>query len=184
MKKNYISMLTGKNICCLVSAVLLMVAFVNFAQAQTYQAFVQKRVGQIRVEVAAIEKGASKYTKTTKDVEGISLEGTEATYFYSGKDLKKITAKMYGETYNATAELYYQNGELLFAFVKRNQYDTQIGLEKPPKVVRTEEQRFYFRSDGELIRLLVGKKELKSGDEKYDELKDEIISISSKLKDS
>lgn len=184
MKRNFISILTGRNICCLVSAVLLMVAFVSSAQAQTYEAFVQKRVGQIRVEVAAIEKGASKYKKTTKDVEGISLEGTEATYFYSGNDLKKITAQMYGETYNATAELYYQNGELLFAFVKHNRYDTQIGVNPPPKVARTEEQRFYFGSDGELIRLLVGKKELKSGDERYVELNDEILSISGKLKNS
>jgi len=51
------------------------------------------------------------------------------------------------------------------------------------KVVRTEEQRFYF-AGGELIQLLIGKKELKSNDEKYLQLKDEIISISSKLKDS
>ena len=177
-------MLTGKSICYLISAGLLMFAFAYSAQAQTYEAFVQKRVGQIRVEVAAIEKGASKYKKTTKDVESISLEGTEATYFYSGKNLKKITTKMYGETYNATGEFYYQNGELIFAFVKHNQYDTQIGMNPPPKVVRTEEQRFYFGSDSELIRLLVGKKELKSGDERYDELKDEIIDISEKLKDS
>lgn len=183
MKRNFISILTGKDICCLVSAILLMVAFVYSAQAQTYEAFVQKRVGQIRVEVAAIEKGASKYTKTTKDVEGISLEGTEATYFYSGKTLKKITTKMYGETYNATGEFYYQNGELIFAFVKRNQYDTQIGRDTPPKVTGSEEQRFYF-AGGELIRLLVGKKELKSGDERYAGLKDEIISVSSKLKES
>ncbi|MGI9055980.1 MAG: hypothetical protein ACR2F2_09290 [Pyrinomonadaceae bacterium] len=184
MKINFISILTGKNIYYSVSAVLLMFAFVNPVQAQTYEAFVQKRVGQIRVEVNAINKDAGKYKKTTKSVEEISLEGTEATYFHSGKDLKKITAKMYGETYNATAELYYKNGELLFAFVKRNQYDTQIGMDTPPKVTGSEEQRFYFRSDGELIRLLVGKKELKSGDERYTDLKDEIINISGKLKDS
>lgn len=184
MKRNFISNLMGKNICCSVSAVLLMFAFVYSTQAQTYGAFVEKRVGEIRVEVAAIEKGASKYKKTTKDVEGISLEGAKATYFHSGNDLKKITAKMYGETYNSTSEFYYQNGKLIFAFVKRNQYDTQIGLDIPPKFVRSEEQRFYFRSDGELIRLLVGKKELKFGDERYAELMDEIISVSNKLKDS
>ena len=51
----------------------------------------------------------------------------------------------------------------------------------PPKVVRTEEQRFYF-AGGELIRLLVGKKELKSGDERYAELKDGIVDTSGKLK--
>jgi len=72
---------------------------------------------------------------------------------------------------------------LIFAYLKRSHYDTQIGADKPPKVVRAEEQRFYF-ADGNLIRLLVGKKELKSGDERYSELNDEIVSISSKLRDS
>ncbi len=143
----------------------------------------EKEIVKIRAEVAAIEKGAAKYKKTTKNVEGISLEGTEATYFYSGKNLKKITTKIYGETYNATGEFYYENGELIFAFVKHNQYDTQIGMDPPPKAARIEEQRFYF-TNGELIRLLVGKKELKSGNERYAELKDEIISISGTLKDS
>ncbi|MCY7375598.1 MAG: hypothetical protein LH472_06460, partial [Pyrinomonadaceae bacterium] len=138
---------------------------------------------KIRAEVAAINKGAAKFTKTTKNVEDIALEGTEATYYHSAGNLKKITAKMFGETYNATGEFYYADGELIFAFIKRNQYDTQIGVNPPPKVVRAEEQRFYF-AGGELIRLLVGKKELKSADERYAELKNGIVDISSKLKDS
>jgi hypothetical protein len=148
MKRNFITTLNGKIIYFLFLGIFTTLIWTNSAYAQT-----EKEIVKIRTEVAAINKGASKYKKATKDVEGISLEGTEATYFYSGKTLKKTTAKMYGETYNSTGEFYYQNGELIFAFVKRNQYDTQIGLEKPPKVVRTEEQRFYFRSDGELIRL-------------------------------
>jgi len=183
MKSN-ILILTGKNICCLVLAILLLFALINSAQAQTYQAYVEKRVSQIRAEVNAINKDAAKYKKTTKNVEDISLEGTDATFFHSAKDLKKITAQMFGETYNATSEFYYENGKLIFAFVKRNQYDTQIGVNPPPKVVSTEERRFYFRSDDELIRLLVGKKELKPVGENYSQLKNEIINISSKLKDS
>ena len=159
----------------LISFALMFIA-ANAAQAQT-----EKQILKIRAEVAAIEKGAAKFTKTTKDVEGISLEGAEATYFYSGGDLKKITTKMFGETYNATGEFYYQNGELIFAFVKRNHYDTQIGMDPPPKVTRIEEQRFYF-ANGELIRLLVGKNELKAGIERYVELKDEIVDVSTQLK--
>lgn len=184
MKRNFISTLTGKNICVCLSVVLVLFASVNSASAQTYEAFTSKRISEIRAEVNAINKNAAKYTKKTRDIEGISLEGTEATYYFSGKNLQKITAKMYGETYNATCELYYKNGELLFAFVKRSEYDTQVGADTPPKVVRTEEQRFYFRSGDELIRMLVGAKELKRGDEKYSELKDEIINIASKLKNS
>jgi len=167
-----------KSICFLLTAIFLTFIAADSAQAQT-----EKEVVKIRAEVAAINKGISKYTKTTKDVEDVSLEGTEATYYHSAKVLKKITAKMFGETYNATSEFYYSNGELIFAFVKRNRYDTQVGMDAPPKVVSSEEQRFYF-AGGELIRMLIGKKELKSGSEKYSELKDEIIDISGKLKDS
>ena len=168
----------NNSVCFLLSSVLLTFILAISAPAQT-----EKEILKIRAEVAAINKGASKYTKTTRNVEDISLEGTEATYFHSGSDLKKITAKMYGETYNSTGEFYYRNGELIFAFVKHNRYDTQIGMDAPPKVVSSEEQRLYF-ADNELIRLLVGKKELKSGNERYVELKDEIINISGKLKDS
>lgn len=170
--------LITNSICFLLSAIFLTLTAADSAQAQT-----EKEIVKIRAEVAAINNGAAKYAKSTKSVEDVSLEGTEATYYHSGKNLKKITAKMYGETYNATSEFYYWNGELIFAFVKRNRYDTQIGMDTPPKVVSSEEQRFYF-AGGELIRLLVGKKELKSDDERYSELKDEIISISGKLKDS
>jgi hypothetical protein len=97
--------------------------------------------------------------------------------------LKKITAEMFGETFNATGEFYYRDGKLIFAYLKRNKYDTQIGLGTPPKVISVEEQRFYF-ADGELLRLLVGKKELKSASKRFSELKDEITSISDKLKNT
>jgi hypothetical protein len=159
------------------SAALLMI-FVSSIFAQT-----DKQITAIRAEVAAINKAAAKYTKKTKNVEEISLEGTEATYFVSGKGLKKVVAKIYGETYNSTGEFYYSGEDLIFAFIKFNKYDTQIGMNPPPKVVRTEDQRFYF-TGGDLIRLLLGKKELLPNDERYDELKNGTIDTSKKLKEA
>lgn len=170
--------LLSKSICFLLSAIFVTFIFADSAQAQT-----EKKIVKIRSEVAKTNKGVSKYTKTTKDVDGIALEGTQATYYSSAKKVRKITAEMYGETYKTTAEFYYADGELIFAYLKRNQYDTQIGEAKTPNVTLVEEQRYYF-ADDDLIRLLVGKEELKSDDEKYSKLKDEIISISTKLKDS
>lgn len=156
-------------------AVLIFLANSNiFAQTE-------KEIAQIRAEVKTINKSAAKYKKETRDVEGISLEGTEATYYVSGKGLKKISAKMYGETYNATVEIYYSGEEMIFAFVKENRYDTQIGMTPPPKIVRSDERRFYF-SGGNPIRVLSGKKELKSTDENYDEYKQQIDEIAGKLK--
>ncbi len=123
---------------------LLSAIFLTFIAANSAFAQTEKEIVKIRAEVAAIEKGAAKFTKTTKDVEGVSLEGTEATYFYSKGDLRKITAKMYGETYNATGEFYYRDGEMIFAFLKHNQYDTQIGLDTPPKVASHRGTKILF----------------------------------------
>lgn len=156
------------------SIVLTFIGTVS-AQSQT-----EKDIVEIRSQVAAINKGAAKYKKVTKDVDDISLEGAEATYYRSGEDLKKITTRMYGETYKATGEFYYRDGKLIFGYIRHSQYDTQIGLSKPVKVIRVEDQRYYFK-DGELIKLTVGKKTLKSGSEKHSQLKDQIIDISGKL---
>jgi hypothetical protein len=143
----------------------------------------EKQITAIRAEVAAINKAAAKYTKKTKNVDDISLEGTEATYYVSGKGLKKIVARMYSEGSNSTGEFYYQGEELIFAFVKYNKYDQPLNAKRTPKVVKTEEQRFYF-AGGDLIRLLIGKKELKPTDERYDELKNETVGTSDQLKKS
>ena len=117
---------------------ILCTAISTFAQSA-------EQIAQIRAEVNSINKNAKKYTKKTKDVDDVSLEGTKATYFSSGKGLMKISAKMYGETYNASGEFYYQGEELIFAYLKFNRYDTQIGLDKPVKIVKVEEKRFVFR---------------------------------------
>lgn len=156
-----------------------------FLVTATANAFAQteKEIIKIRAEVAAINKDVSKYKKTTKNVEGISLEGTEATYYFAAADLRKVTAEIYGESFNATGEFYYRGGDLIFAFIKNRKYDQPARPNRTPKITRTEEQRFYF-AGGELIRLLAGKKELKSVDEKYSELKKEIIGISKALKES
>lgn len=165
-----------KKFFCFASFAVLVFLVNSNVFAQT-----EKEIAQIRAEVSKINKSPRAYKKETRDVEGISLEGTEATYFVSGKGLKKIAAKMYGETYNASVEIYYSGEEMIFAFMKENRYDTQIGMTPPPKVVRSEERRFYF-SGGNLIQMLNGKKEMKTADEKYDEYKQQIEEIAEKLK--
>lgn len=162
----------------LIWMISIIAIFAGAAFAQT-----AKQIAGIRAEVAAIDKAAKKYKKKTKDVDGISLEGTQATYFTSGKGLKKITAKLYGETFNASAELYYQGEEVIFIYFKMNKYDTQIGMDPPPKVVRVEAERYYF-AGGELIRLLKGKKELKATDEEYSEMKQGILEMEKGLKEA
>ena len=142
---------------------------------------VDKRIADVQRKVAAINKNAARYTKTKRDVLGASTEGGEASYFHKGKELKKITAKIYGETYNAVAELYFETGQPVFYYFKLNRYDTQIGLSKPVKIVKVEEERYYF-AGAEMIKVMFGKKVIKETDEKYAEMRDGILKLSDDLR--
>ena len=146
-----------------ITAVLFVLTFASLANAQT-----DKRVGDVRREVAAINSRAAKYTRTTKDVTGISTEGAEATLFHSGSEIKKIVARIYGETFKGVSEFYFRNGKLIFEYDRINRYDTQIGLRRPVKIVRVEQYRSYF-DDGKMFRLLLGGKVIKTGSDEFAE---------------
>lgn len=155
------------------------IALIIFAAPHAAQT--SKQIASIRAEVNLINKSASKYQKKTLPVEGVSLEGTEATYFTSGRGLKKITAKIYGETFRSTAELYYSGEELIFAYRRLERYDTHVAMNPPPKVVRVEETRLY-RAGDKTIRILSGKTQLKTGDIKFTEAEYELIELADLLK--
>lgn len=148
---------------------------------KTCFAQVEKSVTEIRKRVATINKSLPAYARGTKNIEGISTEGAEATLYNSGKGLKKIVAEIYGETFKAAGDFYYQDEKLIFAYFRLNRYDTQIGLSKPVKVVKVEEKRLYF-ADGEMIKLLVGKYLVKPGSKQWEESKDDILRLSEQLK--
>lgn len=162
---------------------LLILTIVIIFGSQIAFAQTTKQVSAIRKEVDLINKSAKKFTKTTKDVEGISLEGTEATYFSSGKSLRKITAKSYGETFRATTELYYQADKLIFVYRKFHSYDTQIGMNPPPKVVSTKESRFYF-ANGKMIKFLNGKVSVKNTTKFWEDSSSETTQMSQKFLDA
>ncbi len=145
-----------------------------FAQAD-------KQIVAIRAEVNLINKNAPKYQKSTKDIDGLSLEGTRATYFTSGKGLKKITAKIYGETFRATTELFYSGEEMIFAFQRLERYDTHVAADPPPKVASIVETRVYFANAG-AIRVLRGTKRLLKSDVLFEEAEMEMRELSDMLK--
>ena len=162
---------------------LLIVTIATFIATQTVFAQTEKQVAAIRNEVNLINRNAKSYKKTKKDVEGISLEGTEATYFVSGRGLHKITARIYGESYRATTALYYQGEELIFAYEQFSHYDTQIGMTPPPKVVSVKETRFYFVG-GKMIKLLVGKIRVKKTAKEWVDSESEMTETARKLKEA
>jgi len=155
---------------------LLIVIFSTFFAVHEAAAQTEKQITAIRNDVNLINKNAKNYDKTTKDIDGISLEGTEATYFASGRGVKKVIVNSFGETYKATTELYFGGEELIFAFQKFSQYDTQIGLDKPVKVVKVTEQRLYF-SGGKLIRFLEGKTNVKKTLKRWSDREAEIRAL-------
>lgn len=127
---------------------------------------VEEQVARIRAEVEAIHRDAGTFETRTVEVEDVALEGAEATCYSSGERLRKVTARLWGETWKATLELFYLEGDLVFAFRRTSRYDSQIGLETPPKVAAVEERRSYF-SGGSLIRLLAGREAVAPGSEAF-----------------
>ena len=138
-------------------------------------------ISEIRAEVGKINADLPTYAKRVKTALGVSLEGAEATYYHGGKNLKRVSAKLYGETYNAVLDLYYRGDVLFFAYQKLNRYDTQIGMQPPPKVVRSEEKRLYFSADG-LAVLKIGQTDVKQEDIRWREAEEEIVEVADRLK--
>lgn len=138
----------------------------------------QSQIAGIRTEVAAINKNISKYKLAKKNVDEISLEGTEATFYSAKRNLKKIAAKIYGETYNAVVDIYYEGDKPIFIYQRLNKYDKPFNLS--PKTVEIEETRVYLINE-KIVKLLVGKKELKFADQKFNEIKADFDELSRKL---
>jgi hypothetical protein len=101
----------------------------------------------IRLQYAAINRKAAKYRKVKKELRGFSTEGGELVAYLSGPAIVKITATFFGEMGRATDEFYYSNDKLIFVFRKQSHYRAPLS----GKVVRTTENRYYFKDD-KLIR--------------------------------
>lgn len=119
-------------------------------------------ISSIRRRYAAINKNLTKYRVVKKELSGFSTEGGELTAYFDGPDVVKIAATFNGETNRWFEEFYYLNGKLMFVFRKQEVYDRPMG-----KVVKTNENRFYFNND-ELIRWVNEHgKEVAAGDSEY-----------------
>ena len=95
--------------------------------------------------------------------------------------MKKISVKIYGETYRATAELYYSGEALIFAYQRLQRYDTHIAMKPPPKVVKILETRVYYNG-AKAIRVIQGKKLTPKTEAAFDEAVLEMTELSDTLK--
>ena len=130
----------------------VVVVIVLFGVLASYEAKAQGAQGPdpiqaIRQQYAAINRGAARYKKVKKELLGFSAEGGELVAFTRGPSIVKLTATFYGEMGRATDEFYYANDKLIFIYRKHSHYNRPL----TGKVVRTIENRFYFKDD-KLIR--------------------------------
>jgi hypothetical protein len=105
-------------------------------------------ITRIRAEYAAIQREAPRYRRTTHDVWNFSLEGGELRGFFRGSELRKLSARLYGETWQGIDEFYFADGEPIFIHTVQERYRGMFG---EGGVQATIEHRYYF-DRGRLIR--------------------------------
>ena len=144
----------------LVRAVLLLFAVAGGTalpalgqQAVTATSGSPAAIARIRAEFAAIEREAPTYRQTTHELHGFSLEGGELTGFYRGRELRKLHAHLYGETWQGTEEYYFADGRLIFIHTVQERYEMPFA--ENGRVLWKIEHRFYF-DEGRLIRRIRG----------------------------
>jgi hypothetical protein len=129
-----------------ISVVVVVVLFGVLASSEA-KAQGSDPIQTIRQQYAAINRNAAKYRKVKKELLGFSAEGGELVAYLSGPSIVKITTTFFGEIGRATDEYYYSNDKLIFVYRKHSHYSGQL----TGKVVRTTENRYYFKDD-KLIR--------------------------------
>ncbi len=75
-----------------------------------------------------------------------TAEGGEATYYYSGNDLEKITLRNYGETFQQLAEYYLLNGQLSFVFERSYRYNRPIYYDSAAMKANDDAETFDFNA--------------------------------------
>lgn len=142
-----------------VSGLLCVLGAIVVAQAGDLT--VERKVNAIRHRYDEIERSLGRCKQVERDVFGESAEGGALTGYFSGKSLRKLEAKFYGETGQATEEYYFWNDQLFFVLRVVSRYDKPLS-----GVVKSKSpERFYF-AEGALIRWLdPGEKEVPAGPE-------------------
>ncbi|HKR58634.1 MAG TPA: hypothetical protein VJS64_02785 [Pyrinomonadaceae bacterium] len=133
-------------------------------------------LGVIRQQYRTINSRSPKYRQVKKDLEGYSTEGGELVAYFEGAAIVKLAAQFYGECGRAAEEYYYQDGHLIFVFRKDSYYSKCL----TGKVVKVEEQRFYF-NNGALITWINEKGKRVIAGEEFAKKEEEYLSSSREL---
>ena len=103
----------------------------------------------IRAVVDSVDRNVGRYRQTTHNLFGFSLEGGEVRGFYEATQLRKLTARHYGESFRMTETYYFAGGEPVFVYIVRERYSRPMS----GRVVARGEMRFYL-AGGQPIRII------------------------------
>ena len=127
----------------------LLACLFGAASVRTGASPIEDQVKAIRQQYAQIESGLAACRQVKRDLPDESAEGGELIAYFKDADLRKLSAKFFGETGKAAEEFYFSNGRLIFVLRVESRY-----TEPMSGVVKTKtEERFYF-ADNKLIRWL------------------------------
>ena len=131
----------------LVTIVLLDLPFAAFAQKTSDTVW----VNLIKTQYAEINKNLKSYRKVTKTDTTETTEGNEVLLYYSGNEIKKVSATYYGEAGKALNEFYFFNNKLIFCYCVDYRYEAPIYSQKSKvKIASTTEERLYLH-DGKIF---------------------------------
>jgi hypothetical protein len=119
------------------------------AQAVTATSGDPAAIARIRAQFAETQREAPTYRRTTRELQGYSLEGGRVEGFYRGEELRMLRASHFGEGGQATEEYYFAGERLVFVFIVDEEYDQPIPMDT--RVALRSEHRYYF-DGGRLIR--------------------------------
>jgi len=117
-------------------------------------------IEDIKGKYQQIQSKEKSYNKKVKEIDDISTEGAQATYFYDKSNLKLIKVDIYGETGKEEQEYYFDNGKVFFIYIKETSYNAPMyAKEFNSKLSKIKQKRLYF-INGKLVKFLAGSKEV------------------------
>ena len=127
--------------------VLLMLCLFSCNIAVNAAAKVNSVVQEIRNEKDRTDK--EKLTVRNEEVDDGPVG--EVSHYYKGNILKKIVSHLYFETGNEYREYYIKNNRIYFIYSKLTSTEHVIWTDNP-KVLGIYETRYYFDSNGNIVR--------------------------------
>lgn len=114
---------------------------------------IEEKIKAIRQRYSEVEGELKSCRQVKRDLPDESAEGGELTGYFKHSSLRKLAAKLYGETGNVLEEYYFWDDQLFFVL----RMETRYTAPNSGKVKNKTEERFYF-ADNKLIRWLDAKK--------------------------